>query len=188
MRRCLRKHRNLGSFWLIVDPATNDLVGIINLIINIFMMPALFFVSGYLTPASLDARRGWDFLGSRFRRLIIPWFIAVLTLIPLYKAIFLYSRGLPQEHWTTYFHFSTGNISSQAWLWFLPVLFLFNVLYLLLAKAGLSFPNLSRKIAILGIFVIAFVSSVGVGYLLGPGSWTLSPVLDFENQRLLANY
>jgi fucose 4-O-acetylase-like acetyltransferase len=87
------------SFWLVVNPATNDLVGIINLILNIFMMPVLFFVSGYLTPVSLDRKGGWGFLKARFRRLIIPWIIAVLILIPLYTFMFYHSRGLPQPHW-----------------------------------------------------------------------------------------
>jgi hypothetical protein len=45
----------------------------------------------------------------KFKRLMIPWVIAVLSLIPLYKVIFLYSRGLPQEHWATYFHITNPN-------------------------------------------------------------------------------
>ena len=55
---------------------------------------------------------------TRFRRLMLPWAVAVVTLMPLYKVAFLYSRGLPQESWTTYFHFSNG-ILSMNWLWFL---------------------------------------------------------------------
>jgi fucose 4-O-acetylase-like acetyltransferase len=174
-----------AAFWLVDDPDTSDLVGIINAIINIFIMPVLFFISGYLTPISLDRKGGWGFVKARLRRLILPWAIAVLALIPLYKVIFLYARGLPQESWTTYFHFSPGNISSQNWLWFLPVLFLFNVVYLLLAKAGLSFPSFSRKAAVLLIMLIGFAYSLVVGLLFGPGNWTLTPLLDFENERLL---
>ena len=36
-----------------------------------------------------------------------------------------------------------------------------------------------------GIFLIALVYSISVGLLAGHRSWTLSPVLDFENERLL---
>ena len=88
-----------ASFWLVDDPATNDLVGIVNVVIDIFTMPVIFFVSGFLAPISLRSKPGWSFLARRFRRLLVPWLLAVLTLIPLYKVIFLYSRGLPQEHW-----------------------------------------------------------------------------------------
>lgn len=113
-----------ASFWIVDDPATNDLAGILNILIDIFVMPTLFFISGYLTPMSLKKNNGRAFLKARFKRLMIPWLIAVLTLIPLYKAIFLYARNLPQESWMTYFHFSNGNISSQNWLWFLPIFLL----------------------------------------------------------------
>ncbi|MFC1976037.1 acyltransferase family protein, partial [Chloroflexota bacterium] len=107
-----------ASFWIVADPATSDLVGILNVVLDICVMPTIFFISGYLIPMSLKNKAGWTFLKSRFRRLMIPWIIAVLTLIPLYKVIFLYSRGLLQENWTTYFHFSNGNMTSQNWLWF----------------------------------------------------------------------
>jgi acyltransferase-like protein len=123
-----------ASFWIVDDPATNDLSGLLNIILDIFMMPTLFFVSGYLAPASLQTKNAWPFLKSRFKRLMIPWIIAALTLLPVYKIIFLDSRNLPQEHLTTYFHWSNG-IWCQNWLWFLPVLFAFNILYLLLSRA-----------------------------------------------------
>jgi surface polysaccharide O-acyltransferase-like enzyme len=172
-------------FWIVDDPATNRLVDLLNAIFSFFVMPTMFFLAGYVTPMSLKNTDGWAFLKSRFRRLIIPWIIAVLTLIPLYKVIFLYSRGLPQEHWTTYFHFSAGNITGMGWLWFLPVLFLFNTLYLLFSRAGISIPSIPLNGAILGAFLLAIVSSVAVGALLGYGSWTHTPLIDFENQRLL---
>jgi len=173
-------------FWLVDDPATNDLVGILNIVLDIFMMPTLFFISGYLAPASVQSRDGWAFLKSRFRRLVIPWLVAVLTLIPLYKVIFLYSRNLPQEHWTTYFHITNPN--SQNWLWFLPVLFTFSILYLIFTKVNTRIPNISLKGAVIGIFMVAFVYSFFIGGILGFRSWTLTPLIDFENERLLVNF
>ena len=175
-----------GWFWIVDDPATITWVGILGIVFDIFMMPTLFFVSGYLTPASLKNKSGWEFLKGKFKRLMIPWVIAVFTLIPLYKVIFLYSRNLPQENWTTYFHITNPN--SQNWLWFLPLLFVFNLLYLLLSKANIRFPNLSLKSAIAGIFVIGFGYSFVIGGMLGFRSWTLTPLIDFENERLLVYF
>ena len=105
-----------ASFWIVVDPATSDLVAILLTIFDLTVMPIIFLISGYLAPASVQKKSGWAFLKSRFRRLIVPWIIAVLTVVPLYKVIFLYSRGLPQEQCTTYFHVSNGWM-SQPWLW-----------------------------------------------------------------------
>ena len=172
-----------ASFWIVDDPATNDLVDILNTMVDIFMMPTLFFISGYLAPASLKSKNGWEFLNAKFKRLIVPWSIAVLTLIPLYKVIFLYSRNLPQESWTTYFHFSNGII-GQSWLWFLPVLFLFNILYLLFSKVKIRIPDISLKGAVIGTFLIGFVNSASRD-IFGLRGWTEIGVLDFQNERFL---
>jgi len=175
-----------ASFWIVDDPATISWVGIVGIVFDIMVMPIMFFVSGYLTPASLKSKTDWDFVKGKFKRLMIPWVIAVLTLIPLYKIIFLYSRGLPQEHWSTYFHITNPN--SQNWLWFLPVLFTFDMLYLLLSKLNINVPNISLKAAVIGASVIGFVYSFSVGGLIGFRSWTLTPLIDFENERLLVYF
>jgi peptidoglycan/LPS O-acetylase OafA/YrhL len=173
------------SFWLVSDPATSDVVGILNILLDVTAIPTIFFISGYLIPMSLKDKSARAFVWSKFKRLMIPWFVAVLTLIPLYKVIFLASRGLPQEHWTTYFHFSVDNLTSQNWLWFLPVLFSFSVLYMLLSKANIRIPNISLKWAVIGASVIGFVYSVGIGMVVGFRHWTKTPLIDFETEKLL---
>lgn len=172
-----------GWFWIVDDPDTITWVGILGIVFDIIVMPTLFFVSGYLTPASLENRTGWEFLKKKFQRLMVPWVFAVFTLIPLYKVTFLYSRNLPQEHWSTYFHITNPN--SQNWLWFLPVLFSFNIIYLLLSKANIRIPSISLKGAVLGTFLIGLAYSFSIGGVLGLRSWTLTPLIDFENERLL---
>ncbi len=170
-------------FWIVDDPSTNDLSGMLFLVIDIFMMPILFFVSGFLAPLSVKDRNGWAFLKSKFKRLMIPWMIAALTLLPLYKFIFLYSRGLPQESWTTYFHWSNG-IWNQNWLWFLPVLFSFNLVYLLLSRMKIGTPNPSLKPAVLAAILFGFIYCVGMDTF-GLRGWTKTVLLDFQNERLL---
>jgi fucose 4-O-acetylase-like acetyltransferase len=172
-----------ASFWLVDDPSTNNVAGIINLIIDIFVMPTIFFISGFFTPLSIRNKKGWAFPKHRFKRLIIPWVIAVLTLIPLYKIIFLYSRNLPQESWITYFHWSNG-IWSQNWLWFLPVLFLFDMLYFLLSKVNLDKLNMKLAKAVGAIFLIGFLYSFCMSVFDIRG-WTKTPLIDFQNERLL---
>lgn len=172
-----------GWFWIIDDPTTMVWVGIMGIVLDIFVMPTLFFVSGYLTPASLKNRSAGKFVIGKFKRLIIPWAIAVFTLIPIYKVIFLYSRNLPQQQWTTYFHITNPN--SQNWLWFLPVLFAFSVVYALLSKTNLKLPNISPKLAVLAAVLLGFAYSFGIGGVVDFRSWTLTPLIDFENERLL---
>lgn len=173
-----------ASFWIVDDPATTTLPGILNLVLDIFVMSTLFLVSGYWVPASVAHKSGWGFLRSRFRRLMVPWLIAVFTLIPLYKVVFLYSRHLPQEHWTAYFHVSSNSVTGQSWLWFLPVLFVFNVLYLLFSRARLGIPGMSLRSAVAGTFLVGWIYSSGMD-LLGLRGWTLTPLLDFQRERIL---
>ncbi|MEJ2513576.1 MAG: acyltransferase family protein, partial [Anaerolineales bacterium] len=130
-----------SSFWIVDDPDTMTWVGIMGIFLDLFMMPTMFFIAGYLTPPSLDKKSGREFVKGKIKRLMIPWLIAVFTLIPLYRVIFLYSRGLPQENWQNYIYFIDPN--SQSWLWFLPLLFVFDLIYLGINKLGIKFPKIS---------------------------------------------
>ena len=139
-------------------------------------------LSGFFMPLSMEKKKGWAFLKSRFERLIIPWIVAILTLIPLYKIIFLYSRNLPRESWTTYFHWSNG-IWNQNWLWFLPVLFLFDILYLRLSRANIKISSITLTKALWAIFLIGFVYSFCMSIFKFQG-WTKTILIDFQNERL----
>lgn len=172
-----------GWFWIVDDPTTMVWVGIMGIAFDIFVMPLMFLVSGYLAPASLSDRSLGAFVLAKARRLIVPWLLAVLTLIPLYRVIFLYSRGLPQESWTSCFHWVNPN--SQNWLWFLPLLFVFSVLYALLARSGVKWPRLKPRTAIVLALPVVFAWSWFIGGIAGFRSWTLTPFIDFENERLL---
>jgi hypothetical protein len=169
-------------FWIVDDPAVNRISGAVNIVLDIFVMATVFFISGYVTPLSLGSKSKWVFLKTKLKRLMVPWGLAVLTLIPLYKVIFLHSRGLPQEHWTTYFHFTNG-LYSQNWLWFLPVLFLFNMLYLGAVCFKLKLPKRNLKAAIVAVFFLGFSYSLTMDRLNARG-WTKSFLLDFQNERL----
>lgn len=169
--------------WIVYDPETNNLAGILRIIMDIFVMSTIFFISGFFAPLSLKNKKGWTFLKSKFKRLIIPWIIAVLLLIPLYKIIYLYSRNLPQHDWTTYFHWSNG-IWSQNWLWFLPVLFLFDILYLLFSKIKIELTDISTKKVIGSIFLFGLIYSFCMDMFNGQG-WTKTILINFQNERLL---
>jgi hypothetical protein len=59
------------------------------------------------------------------------------------------------------------------------------MIYLLLSKANVKIPNISIKWVVLGAFLIGLVYSFVIGGILGFRSWTLTPLIDFENERLL---
>ena len=180
------------SFWIVSDPAKWNPIGLIRLYLDLFVMFVIFFISGYFIPDSLRNKSAGEFLISKFKRIMIPWIIAVFTLIPAYKFIFLFARGFPQEPWYSYFHLfeRTGtdpaffaNNPTQNWLWFLPVLFMFQVFYLILAKVNLLRIKISLKSAVVLIFFLGITYSMVISQA-GLTGWTHSPLLDFQNERL----
>jgi len=183
----------LENTWIVIDPATANSIGLIRMYLDLFVMFIIFFISGYFIPVSLKNKNSWDFIKSKFKRIIVPWVIAVLTLIPAYKAIFLFSRGLPQEEWYSYFHFfqrAGGDLSFfadnpvQNWLWFLPVLFMFQVLYLALSKINLLTIKISLKTGVIATVVIGLIYSMLISEI-GLRGWFHSSLLHFQRERLL---
>ena len=159
----------LENTWIVCDPSKANSIGLIRLYLDLFVMFIMFFISGYFVRFSVKNRTSWEFLKSKFTRIFIPWIIAVFTLIPAYKVIFLFSRGLPQEEWFTYFHIfqRTGtdlsffaNNPSQSWLWFLPVLFLFQAIYLVLKKTNLLSIKISLKTGVVLVFIVGVIYSM----------------------------
>jgi len=185
----------LDSSWIVSDPVKNDNIGLVRLILDVFVMFTFFFISGYFMPSSTKRKSTMDFIISKLKRIMLPWFIAVLTLIPIYKMIFLYSRSMPQEEWTSYFHWfnrADGNPylfsdnPVQNWLWFLPVLFLFQLVYLVLSKTKLNL-NISFKTGVIltvifGVFYSMAISTVGLT------GWHHSVLFHFQRERFLVYF
>lgn len=183
----------LENTWIVVDSAKSKALGILGLILDSFVMFSFFFISGYFMRESSQRKSAKKLIVDKIKRILIPWCIAVITLIPVYKYIFLKSRLLPAEPWYSYFHFFKNPDSdlhlfsqdpTQSWLWFLPVLFLFQMLYLFLNKQNL----LPKKLKLSHALWIIFISGVLYSKLIsgmGLRGWTYSYFLDFQNERLL---
>ena len=73
---------------------------------------------------------------------------------------------------------------GQNWLWFLPVLFLFGILYLLLSRVKIKLPDFTLKQAVGSVFLIGLINSIFMD-LLNLEGWTKTILLDFQNERLL---
>jgi hypothetical protein len=187
---------SLVNNWIVVDPIKNESIGLIGMYLDTFVMFGLFFISGYFIPQSVAKKTDGEFIRSKLKRILLPWVLAVFTLIPAYKIIFLYSRGMPREEWYSYFHFFMregadlslfSNDLSQHWLWFLPVLFLFQLLYWLLSKTGLFSTRISFRMGLLLTFVLSIAFSMLISFLELRG-WTLTAILDFQRERILVYF
>jgi peptidoglycan/LPS O-acetylase OafA/YrhL len=183
----------MDSFWVVVDSNKAEGLSLVNMYLDLFIMFIIFYISGYFVPHSVESKSTWRFVKVKFRRILLPWILASLTLVPAYKAVFLHSRGMPQEAWFTYFTFFErpgtdltfySNNPAQSWLWFLPVLFMFQMIYLGMKKAGLLSFRISLRTAIVLTFVVSIIYSMVIS-LAGLKGWFHSLLLDFQRERLL---
>lgn len=183
----------LQNSWIVIDPVKNDSIGLIRMYLDQFIMFIIFFISGYFVRFSVQNKTATEFIKSKFNRILFPWIIAVFTLIPVYKIIFLYARNLPQEEWFTYFHIYEragsdlsffANNPTQNWLWFLPVLFLFQFIYLVLSKTRLLSLNISLKKGVILVFGIGVISSMIIS-IAGLKGWVDTALIHFQTERIL---
>ena len=186
----------LERIWLVSDPIKNGSIGLLRMYLDLIVMFTIFFISGYFVADSVNNKSAINFLKSKVKRILWPWLLAVSTLIPAYKMIFLYSRGLPQEAWYSYFHIfqrpaadlaSYANNPSQSWLWFLPILFTFQVLYLLFARLHLTPLRFSIRIAVLLTIVFGVISGMIISNA-GLTGWYHSGFLEFQRERLIVYF
>jgi fucose 4-O-acetylase-like acetyltransferase len=101
------------EWWYVLDPDRSDLFTMLVLLVDVPLMPALFFVAGYFALPSLERRGGGGFIREKIVRLAIPWGLGVFFLAPLATYMTYVSRDVPMgylEFWTTDFW---GRCSSS---------------------------------------------------------------------------
>lgn len=103
---------------------------------------------------------------------------------------------MPQEEWYSYFHIFQragsdlelfSNNPSQNWLWFLPVLFVFQVAYLILAKTGVAPLKISLKTGVALTLLIGVIYSMILSNA-GLTGWRHSGFLEFQRDLLVYAY
>lgn len=111
------------SWWYVLDPHQDVLFTMLVLLVDVPIMPALFFVAGYFALPSLERRGSGRFLREKLVRVAAPWVLGVLFLAPLVTYMTDVSRHVP----VGYLHFWTvdflGPMYQQSVYWFLGVLF-----------------------------------------------------------------
>ena len=171
------------TWWYVVDADRSVAFTLLVLLIDVPLMPILFFVAGYLAVPSLQRRGPRGFIREKVVRLAIPWVLGVVFLAPLETYMNYVSRGVPTGYlafWTRDFW---GPMFQQSVYWFLGVLFVeFLVLvyaYVFPARSTLqaAIPRSQRPRA---RFFVAFIA------LTAGGSILFSPSLGLDDWRSLS--
>jgi len=112
------------EWWYVLDPHRSLLFTAIVLLVDVPLMPVLFFVAGYFALPSLQRRGPGGYVREKVVRIGIPWVVGVVFLAPLATYMTYVSRDIPMgylEFWKTDFW---GSMFQQSVYWFLGVLFL----------------------------------------------------------------
>lgn len=190
-----------------VHDASSITADIIRELLDVFMMPVLFFIAGYFALPSLKKNGMREFLNDKIKRLLIPWILAVLVFFP----IILYGQTDQSirpfwNYWLWYLgSFETGlsflsqTQPNQAVYWFISLLFAFFAAFALVyaiinrlrntsthpsVPESISNKSVTIKLLLFGTltFIVYFISLL----FFPDTSWfTLGIFLQFQPTKLI---
>ena len=198
----------VAPHWIVHD--TNTFAAdIIRELLDVFMMPVLFFAAGYFALPSLEKKGVWEFLKDKIKRLLVPWALAVLIILPLA----LYDQPVKPirpfwKYWLSYlssfevrlrFTQAPVGMTTQAIYWFISLLFAFFLLFALVYtlarrwRGGATLPagrKMTTSNSVLVALVVFGLLSFAAYFILllfvPDSSWfTLYMFLEFQVTRLV---
>jgi glucan biosynthesis protein C len=119
--------------WHIKNAETSNLLLESNFFLHLFRMPLLFFISGTVSYYMMQRRTTLNFIGLRFRRLLIPLLAGMFIVVPPQIYMERLTQGYTGSFWHWYpdvFNFVPYPKGSFSWhhLWFIAYLFLYDLL------------------------------------------------------------
>ncbi len=207
MHHAAAAYTAVAPHWGVHD-TTTVAADVIRELFDVFMMPVLFFAAGYFVLPSLEKKGAWAFLKERARRLLVPWVLAVLIVLPLA----LYDQPAKpitpfRSYWLSYLGSFQVRLrptqvpvgpTTQAVYWFVSLLFAFSavaaLIYALARRRNGTFlgagrPAASSRSVLVALAAFGLLTSAGHFLLLlfvPDSSWfTLYMLLEFQVTRLV---
>ncbi|SIN99135.1 acyltransferase family protein [Halodesulfovibrio marinisediminis] len=178
------------NWWYVIDPVTSKFFTLLVVLIDVPIMPAMFFIAGYFALPSLRRHGAMEFLWQKVWRLFFPWVLGVVVLAPPTAFMIPFTRKLPVE----LFSFWTSTFWTEAFqhsvYWFLALLFWMFVGLTLLWKCIPALRELTRTPATAPLwFFPAFVAASAVCFYIvlqffPVDYWFVSYLLSFQPERV----
>ena len=132
------------TWWYVLDRQSSLAFTQLVLLIDVPIMPIMFFIAGYFALLALKKRGARQFLKDKAVRVGIPWVLGVLFLAPPTAYIIYWSRGVPKSLWEFWTNdFWSPQMFQQSVYWFLGILML---LFALLAWVYQISPRLRAAV------------------------------------------
>ena len=140
---------NYSNWWPVADESSM-VVGVFTGFFDGFLMPSLFFISGYFAIPSIRKRTISQFIHGKLRRLGIPWLVCTLFIGPILPLVYHYTRNgliLSVSYWRTWLAIMNNAISFdfrvlpqmeqvmqndlfyQRYMWFIGLLIAFFLIF-----------------------------------------------------------
>lgn len=165
-----------GNTWYVNDTSKHVMTGIIISILDVFIMPVLFFLSGYFVIQSYISRGFVNFVRSKLKLLFVPYIVFAVISCPIISYIGLINLNIKHDLlFKNYFYFFIHYIKSAfslnygfynkislanegifniSYLWFLLILlifFLITAIFFYFTKIEKEYLS-NKKINIGGFF------------------------------------
>lgn len=176
------------------------------LLLDVFLMPSLFFIAGYFAVASYLKNGAWRFLNKKFRRLGLPLLIAIPLVSPTFSYIYKYNKSefvnkfSFGDFWTIYMAGAADvQIRIMDWishfnhahLWFISLLLFFFIVFTSCAKFSFGTKGILRTSTsvakstnpIIVFAIVSFLSAVstGIASLIFPNTSGYAPWINISN-------
>jgi len=129
--------------WPVHDRQTSRVFDVLVLLEHVFAMPLYFAMSGLFSHLLCDKRGVSGFLVQRVKRILVPLLVAMITIIPLVRAVGIYGRlreippdARPSAMSAIAAHFTSGEFfrrTNAGHLWFL-----FDLLWISVVAAAVA--------------------------------------------------
>lgn len=152
------------SWWFVIDPKPSLFFTYCVILIDVPIMPTMFFIAGYFALSSLQKHGVAKFWSQKIKRIAVPWVIGVLFLAPPAIYMILLSRGKApgyMEFWKKMFW--TNTFFDQSVFWFLGMLLLFFVILTVAFRFSKTLQSSQRilKQPSIGLFVLFVAVAFG---------------------------
>lgn len=119
---------NPSKEWLVNASSSSNALAVLASILHTFRMPMFFVIAGFFTTLMLSKYTTSFFLKQRLKRLVIPFFVAALTINTL-QAIVIHYFGWKEINLTSYI--VTGEYVQHLWflinlLVYMPIVVIFK--------------------------------------------------------------
>ena len=149
---------SLVSFWPFHDPNPMELIDIVMLLGDVFMMTILFFIAGYFALDAIQIKDSRNFLMGKVKRIGVPWLVITVLVLPVMDYIHYSTQSnnagiVPRNfgmHWWLSMkkiaEFRVGQMHMseylnmtdhfyQRYMWFLSLLLLLFIIFTLFYMA-----------------------------------------------------